>query len=173
MRTKAWLLCLALAAPAVAEENSVDSEQQCTVFKRIFSYDKHLRNTDNIIVLVVGQTKDGADAERVAAAFRAKDMYPVNVTVDGLDADLTATLSPQSTVVYVMPDVDYAAVVDFATDRGFLTVSGHPLLAEMGKVSVSVDLSAGRPQVVVNMPRLVAEGHELSSELLKLARVIR
>ncbi len=34
-------------------------------------------------------------------------------------------------------------------------------------------MAAGRPQVVVNIPRLTAEGHELSSELLRLARVIR
>ena len=167
------LLCLALAAPVAAEEMPVDSVQQCTMFKRIFSYDKHLRNTDNIVVLVVGQTSDGADVESVAAAFRGKGMYPVNVTVESLDADLTATLSPQSTVVYVMPGVDYTTVVDFAASRGFLTVSGLPSLAETGKVSVSVDVSGGRPRVVVNMARLGAEGHEISAELLKLARVIR
>jgi len=176
MRSKAWFLCCLLAAmagPAAAEEMPADSEQQCTMFKRIFSYDKHLRGSDKIVVLIVGQTSDGAGVDAVASAFRAKGMFPAAVTVDNLTDDLTATLSPQSTVVYVMPDVDYAAVKAFATSRAFLSVSGLPSLAESGEVSVSVDMAAGRPEIVVNMPRLTAEGHELSSELLRLARVIR
>ena len=174
MRLNAICLSLVLVAvPALAEETPVDSEQQCTMFKRIFAYDKHLRESDEIVVIIVGQSSDGADVGAVAAAFRAKGMYPAAVTVSSLNDDLSATLSPQSTVVYVMPDVDYAAVDAFATTRGFLSVSGLPSLAESGQVSVSVDMSGGRPQIVVNMPQLTAEGHELSSELLKLARVIR
>ena len=72
-----------------------------------------------------------------------------------------------------MPGVDYGAVNAFATSQGFLSISGLPSLAESGRVSVSVDMAGDRPPVVVNVPRLTAEGHELSSELLRLARIIR
>jgi hypothetical protein len=163
----------ALVATGAGGETPVDSDQQCSMFKRIFSYDKHLRESDKIVVLVVGQTADGADVEAVVSAFRDKKMYPAPVTVSGLTSDLTATLSQQSTVVYVMAGVDYAAVEAFAANHGFLTISGTPTLVESGRVSVSVDLENNRPQVVVNMARLTIEGHELSSELLKLARIIR
>lgn len=167
------LTMLALAATVSGEDTPVDSEQQCTMFKRIFSYDKHLRESDKIVVLVVGQTTDGPDVAAVAAAFRAQQMYPAPVTVQGLTSDLTATLSQQSTVIYVMAGVDYAAVDAFAREHGFLSISGMPSLVETGQVSVSVDMANSRPQVVVNMARLTAERHELSSELLKLARIIR
>ena len=170
MQRTAWLLVTALAATTAT---AVGSEQQCAMFKRIFTYDKSLRDSDKIIVLVVGQTNDSPDIADVAQAFRAKGMYPAPVTVDGLNADLTATLSPHSTVIYVMPGIDYNAVSAFASSRGFLSVSGDPSLAESGQVSVSVDMAGSPPQVVVNMPRLTSEGHELSSALLKLARVIR
>lgn len=180
MEGKAWirsLVMLATAASLTAQEMPaempVDSEQQCTMFKRIFRYDKHLRESDNIVVLVVGQATDGSDAAAVTEAFRAQGMYPAAVTVDRLTADLTATLTAQSTVVYVMPGVDYGAVNAFAASQGFLSISGLPSLAESGRVSVSVDMAGDRPQVVVNIPRLTAEGHELSSELLRLARIIR
>ena len=177
MRRELGLLTIALvlttARLALAEEMPVNSEQQCTMFKRIFAYDKHLRDSDKIVVLVVGATNDGSGVTAVADAFRSNGMYPAAVTVDTLNADLSATLSPQSTVVYVMPDVDFDAVNRFAESRSFLSVSGLPSLAESGRVSVSVDMDGSRPEVVVNMPRLSAEGHELSSELLKLARVIR
>ena len=72
-----------------------------------------------------------------------------------------------------MPDVDYAAARDFAERKRFLTVSGLPSIVEAGQVSVSVDVVGERTEVLVNMPRLATEGHALSSELLKLARVIR
>lgn len=162
-----------LAVPNAGAETPVDSEQQCTMFKRIFTYDKHLRNSDKIVVLVVGATANGSDVTAVVDAFRAEGMFPAPVTVDGLTADLTATLSPDSTVVYVMPGVDYAAVDAFVRDRGFLSISGLPSLVDSGVVSVSVEVEGSRPQVVVNMPRLSAEGHELSAELLKLARIVR
>jgi hypothetical protein len=176
MRRYAYLLSLFLVTatrPVLAEETPVDSEQQCTMFKRIFSYDKHLRESDKIVVLVVGQSSDTADIAAVADAFRSKGMFPAAVTVDGLTDDLTATLSPKSTVVYMMPGVDYGAVNAFAESRGFLSIAGMPSLAESGQVSVSVDMASGQPEIVVNMARLSAEGHELSSELLRLARVIR
>lgn len=166
-------LMTSLALSVGGEETPVDSDQQCSMFKRIFTYDKHLRESDKIVVLVVGTTPSGSDVTAVVDAFRAKGMFPAPVTVDGLTADLTATLSPQSTVVYVMPGVDYGAVETFVTDRRFLSIAGAPSLVESGVVSVSVDMAGGRPQVIVNMPRLSAEGHELSSELLKLARIIR
>ena len=176
MEAKAWmlsLLILAATAPLTANEMPVDSEQQCKVFKRIFTYDKHLRHSDRIVVLIVAQTTDGSDVVAVTEAFRNKGMYPAAVTVDSLTADLTATLTPQSTVVYVMPDVYYGAVDAFATGHGFLSISGLVSLADSGRVSVSVDMAGERPQVVVNIRRLTAEGHELSSELLRLARIIR
>ena len=161
------------AVPASPEEMPVDSTRQSSMFKRIFSYDKLLRTSEKIIVLIVGQSRDGADVEAVAAAFRSEGMYPAVVPIEGLNDDVTATLSPKAAVFYVMPDVDYTAVKELAAKKGFLTVSGLPSLVESGHVSVSVDLVGSRPQVVVNMPRLATEGHELSSDLLKLARVIR
>lgn len=175
MKATAWwvLAAMALSGALAAEELMIANEQQCAMFKRVFTYDKHLRDSDKIVVLVVGTTRDGADVAGVVEAFRSKGMYPAAVTVDSLNADLSATLSPQSTVVYAMPDVNFSAVNEFAASRSFLSVAGIPALAESGRVAVSVDMAGSPPQVVVHMPRLNAEGHELSSELLKLARVIR
>lgn len=167
------LATFVVVATSTGEEMPVDSGQQCSMFKRIFSYDKDLRQSDKIVVIVVGPRTDGPEVDAVVTAFREKQMYPAPVTVSGLTSDLTATLSQQSTVVYVMAGVDYDAVNAFAASHRFLSISGMPSLVESGQVSVGVDMDDSRPQVVVNMGRLTAEGHELSSELLKLARVIR
>jgi len=80
-----------------------DPGRQGEMFKRIFSYDKDLRGSEKIVVIVVAEARSGREVDKVASVFREKGLYPA----------------------------------------------------------------------VVNMPRLVTERHELSSELLNLARVIR
>ncbi len=158
---------------AAAERMPVDGQRQSSMFQRIFSYDKHLRNSPRIVVLLVAASSGDSDAKEMAAAFREQGMFPAMVTTEGLTDDLTATLTPQSTVMYFMPGIDYLAAQDFAVRKGFLSISGLPSLVESGQVAVGVDRNGGRTQVVVNIPRLSAEGHELSAELLKLARIIR
>jgi stage V sporulation protein SpoVS len=158
-----------LAAPA----EMADAERQGDMFKRIFSYDKDLRASEKIVVIIVSESKTGADVTRVASVFREKGLYPAVVTVSDLTDDLTATLTPKSTVIYVMPGVAYDAVKSFAAAKGFLSISGMATLAEAGHVSVSVNTEGDRSEIVVNLARLQSEHHELSSELLNLARVIR
>ena len=119
------------------------------------------------------EARSGGDVDNVAKVFREKGLYPAVVTVSELTDDLTSTLTPQSGVLYVMPGVAYETVKQFAEKKGFLSISGVSSLAEAGHVAVSVDVQSGKPEIVVNMPRLTTERHELSSELLNLARVIR
>ena len=150
-----------------------DPGRQGDMFKRIFSYDKDLRGSEKIVVIVVSETRSGGEVDKVAAVFREKGLFPAVVTAADLSDDLTATLTPQSTVIYVMPGVAYDTVKQFAEKKGLLSISGVSSLAEAGHVAVSVGVQGGKPEIVVNMPRLVTERHELSSELLNLARVIR
>ncbi len=166
LASTAWALLASAAEMA-------DPDRQGDMFKRIFSYDKDLRGTQKIVVIVVAEARSGGGVDKVAAVFREKGLFPAVVTAADLTDDLTATLTPKSAVLYVMPGVAYDAVKEFAERKGLLSISGVTSLAEAGHVAVSVDVQAGKPQIVVNMPRLVTERHELSSELLNLARVIR
>lgn len=143
------------------------------MFRRIFSYDKHLRNSDKIVVIVVCSSRDGSDVTAIVNAFREKGLYPAAVGVENLTGDLVATLSSESTVVYLMPGVDYAAVKTFTERHRMLSVSGLPSIVEAGHASVGMDLYEKKPRIVVNIPRLQTEGHELSAELLNIAKIIR
>ena len=173
---RAWCLATVLVSAATlqaADQAPLDYKEQTSMFKRILSYDRSLRQSERVVVLVVARSKASAAAEKAATAFRESEMYPAVVTVGGLNDDLTAALSPGSTVIYVMPDVDVTKVKDFAALKGFLTLSGVPSHADEGYVSVSVEVENDRPKIVVNLPRLEEERHQLAAELLGLARVIR
>jgi hypothetical protein len=164
---------LVSAASLASAAEMADPGRQGDMFKRIFSYDKDLRGAERIVVIIVGETRSGPEIDKVAATFRDRGLFPAVITPGDLSDDLTSTLTPQSAVVYVMPGVPYDAVKQFAEKESFLSISGAASLAEAGHVAVSVDVQGGKPEIVVNMPRLTTERHELSSELLNLARVIR
>lgn len=159
------------SSPADAEELTL--ERQGTMFKRIFAYDQLLRDTERIVVIMVSDDKEAKAALEVEKAFRHQGLWPTIKAVEELDDDLTASLGPRSSVIYVLPGVDHTTVKAFCERQGMLSISGLPTLAEDGHVSVSVDLVGEQPQILVNMERLKAERHELSAELLSLARVIR
>jgi hypothetical protein len=163
----------AAATRLASAAEMADPGKQSDVFKRIFSYDKDLRASEKIVVIIVGASRQGGDVDKVAGVFREKGLYPAVVTPADLTDDLTATMTSQSAVIYVMPGVANEPVKAFAEKKGFLSISGVASLAESGHVAVSVDIRNGRSEIVVNMARLESERHELSSELLNLARVIR
>jgi hypothetical protein len=167
------LLALLGSVLSASGAEMADPERQSSMFKRIFSYDKDLRGSARIVVILVGPDKGAADTAKVSSVFREKGFFPAVVTTSQLTDELVATLTPDSTVVYVMPGVAYETVKQFAASKGYLSISGIPSLAEAGHVSVSVDVAGDQPEIVVNLPRLQTERHELSSELLNLARVIR
>jgi hypothetical protein len=58
-------------------------------------------------------------------------------------------------------------------ESGVLSISAVPSLVESGDFSIGIGTKGGRPQILVNLSRLEAEGHQVSSELLKLAKVIQ
>jgi hypothetical protein len=160
-------------ATVTASAEMADPGRQSDLFKRIFSYDKDLRESPKIVVIIVGETRGGVEVDKVASVFREKGLFPAAITAADLSDDLASTLTKQSAVLYVMPGVPYDTVKQFAEKMGFLSISGVSTLAEAGHVAVSVGVQGGKPEIVVNMPRLNTERHELSSELLNLARVIR
>jgi hypothetical protein len=180
LRTLRWALLAVAAITTIASssfadspEEIVDPDKQSDLLKRIFAYDKNLRRSDRVVIIIVANARNGRPVDEVATVFREKGLFPAVVTVADLSDELTATLTVDSTVIYVMPGVAYEAVKNFAEKKGFLSVSGVRSLAEAGHVAVSVGHSGGKPEIVVNLSRLVTEKHELSSELLNLARVIR
>ena len=104
----------AMASRAESGTEVADPEQQSSMFKRIFSYDKDLRRSARIVVIVVGHDKGAAETARVSSVFRDKGFFPAVVTTSQLSDELVATLTPDSTVVYVMPGVAYETVKEFA-----------------------------------------------------------
>jgi hypothetical protein len=85
---------------------------------------------------------------------------------------LAAALEGAS-ALYVFPGLWTSRVGVLCNQSRVLSLSGMDVDAESGKVAVALGIANGKPEIVVHLPKSRAEGHQLSSRLLKLARVIR
>ena len=160
----AAVLCLSTGSVR-AEMMPVPVELQAEIFKRIFSYDKTLSGRLEITVFVVGEA---VEKEKILQAFRSVGVNSLPVSTESLSSQSS---KPQA--VYLLPGVEPAAVGRFCSDNRALSISGVPSLAGDGSVAVSIGTADNRPQIIVNMSRLKTEGHELSAQLLKLAKVVQ
>jgi len=163
-----WLLAaLLVTAPASARAEPVPVKFQAVLFKKIFSYDKALKDSSAKIQIVF--SKESADA----ASEAARAFTDAGLTTSQVKADQLPKTADASTVFYILGSIVPGGLKELAAKSGALTVSGLTSLAESGEVSIGLGTKAdGRPEIVVNLARLKVEGHELRAELLGLARVV-
>jgi hypothetical protein len=150
------------------QEMPIPSDLQAPIFKKILTYDRALQGRSDIVVYLVGSESEQSSMQTLADAFRAVGLVPEIVNSGTLDGNA----SPSS-VVYMMSGADKEQVAGYCAEKKILTISGVAPFAEQGHVAISIGEKGGRPLIIVNLPRLKVEGHELSSDVLKLAKVIK
>ncbi len=188
-----WLtmvMIVGLGTPSLqGEGGSVAEGSQGTVFKKVLAYDRTFQRARELHVFIVGATKGEAVVDELAKGFREVGIRPTIVWESesielrsgekivvvsgkgGIHSDESWTL--KNSVVYFLPGTEVTGPKQFCTEAGVLSISGTPSLSEAGHVSVSTDPEAGGSQIVVNLRRMKEEKHELSSELLRISRVVR
>ncbi len=140
----------------------VPATLQAAIFKKVITLDRTLAARQSAKILVV---HTGSGAEEVVGAFKAAGLTASPVAEGQLAAQIG-----QADILYLMPGTGSAA--QLAKSKGVLTLTGVPGTVESGKASVGVGLKDGKPEIIVHMGQLKAEGHDISADLLKLARVI-
>jgi hypothetical protein len=172
-RARAALLALGLLAalmapPRARADEALPAHVQASVFKRIFAYDPVLREAPRIKVLVLHGRLSAARASEIAAAFEH-----AGISAAESEVEVPSAILDGATVLYALPDVPTGPLSELALRRRFLTLSGDAEACEKGRVAVALRRRpSGQPEILVHLPRLAAEGHELSARLLKLATVL-
>jgi hypothetical protein len=166
-----WMVAavlLLVTSSVGAEKMPVPFELQAELFKRIFSYDRALSDNESLVVFIVYAAEEPANKDELVQAFDRAGILSRFVRSANLQAQ-----AERPSAVYLLPNVDTAQVELFCIDGGILSISGVPSFADSGHVSVSIGEQNNRPQIIVNLDRLKSESHQLSAELLKLARVVQ
>jgi len=155
---------------AVARAMPLEPKLQATLLNKIIAYDSTTASSQPapVRVLVVYQSPN-AMVKKLLDAFRevGLDAFAIN------EADVESEIA-NARVLYLMPDVNAAALSELSARAGTLSVSGAAGFAEVGQSAVGLGLSQdGRPQIVVNLAQAQREGHRFAPQFLSLTRIVR
>jgi hypothetical protein len=182
---RALLALVITASPAAGQEPQVPAELQARLFVKILSYDRTLAAPAprDVVLGVLVQRRHRASldaAEAMTAAIRALPpptapeprlrAVLVDAELDGLAGQLE---SLHVDALYVTPlrAVSAGEVLGVTRPRGVRTLTGVPDYVRQG-LAVGLAVRDDRPEIVINLTAARAEGADLSSQLLKVARVI-
>jgi hypothetical protein len=154
------------ALPLAAQDMPIPVRIHVALLKKVFSFNRTLQNNAAPKVVIVFTDPSASVKD---AALKAFTEIGIPATAMKLDQALKAL--GEADVVYVAPGAE--AVQKVCDDRNIFTITGIPGLVESGKVAVGIGAEAGKPKVYVNMALMKAQKQELTSDLLRVAKVIQ
>lgn len=185
-----WLryivLALVIWLPRVAQAQ-VPPEKQAVILARALAYDDNLKNRagDSLVVAVVfkpGQAPSESAADAIFKAFKALEgvkvrdlpLKTVKLAYSGKDALHSAIVGQGIDALYVCAGVDgdQAAIKEVSHRDHVLTIASREDWLQSG-LALGVFTVDGKTTISVNLPASKEEGAAFSSELLRLAHVIR
>jgi hypothetical protein len=176
-----------LVAPAPARAQEVPPERQVLILGRALAYDDEIKNRAGDDVTIAVLAKTGNPASETLAATMLKAFRGIGgVKVQGLGLKFTqlgfsngptlqASLASSNVdVLYVCAGLegDLPAVIEATRKRRIVSIGSRPEHVDRG-VALGVFQVDGKPTIVVNLPAAKAEGSAFSSDLLRLAKVIK
>ncbi|RMF55088.1 MAG: YfiR family protein [Calditrichaeota bacterium] len=169
-----------------AQEMEVPVSVQYPLFLKILTFDRNLieRTESYLTIGVVYQGK--FNLSRKVKEQWVKEMHhsPIkkiqNLEIHQIEIDLderslSKTLQNEKiNVLYITPlrGISLQSIVDVADSLDICTLSGVPRYVEAG-VAVGIGLKIQKPLILINLKASKAQGMDLSSQLLKLARIIK
>lgn len=185
----ALVLVIAIAIGVAAEDMPVPVETQLPLLLKVLTFDRHLQRSmgDDLVIAVLYQerfrqsllVKEGLEQAAAASELSLVAGKPFKLTPLALDelvdtSELTHLLiAAEADVLYVAPlralAVEQITTVSRSLD--LLTMTGVPAYVDQG-LAVAIEVVRSRPRIVINLDAAEAEGAELSSRLLNLARVV-
>lgn len=189
-RTLARFVAAAFAALLVHAPRraraDIPADRQALILTRALAYDNNLRARAGgaVVVAVVYRPQDGASESMAEAMYRAfkrlesvkvQDLpfRVVKIPFTGRDA-LDATVAQQHiSTLYGCSglDADVDAITQVARKRHVLSLAAREAYLENG-FSLGLFLFGGKATITVNLAASRLEGAQLSSELLRLARLV-
>ncbi len=147
-----------------AQEMPVPTKVQAVIFAKIFKFDQTLIDKGSFDVLII--YSDASVKDDVAKAFKEN-----GISVSDVNATDFSGKASGASVAYVCPGVKVDKTL--FSKNSILSITGLPSLVENGDVAIGIDLQNKKPKIIVNLKQLKSENHDISANLLKLAKIIK
>lgn len=169
-----------------AQEMAVPVKVQIPLFLKILTFDRKLkaRVGDEIVIGVVYQRKFRkslnvkdrfVDMMNESSITKVENIPIRQVSIDIDKTDLAGAVSRNNIdILYVAPlrALGVKTITGVSRAKRILTLTGVPDYVESG-LAVGIGIKGEKPRVIINSPAAKAEGADFSSQLLKLAKVIK
>lgn len=188
LRRIGWaLVVVACLWPRVSRADQVAPDKQAVILARALAYDDNLRGRagDSLVIAIVFKPTAGGSesaADSMVRAFKALEgvkvqnlpLRVVKLAFGGKDALHGAVSGQGIDALYICPGLegDQGAIRDESRRDHVLTIASREEQLTSG-LSLGVFVYDGKTTITVNLPASKEEGAAFSSELLRLARVIR
>lgn len=149
-----------------SELMEIPARIQVALFTKIFQYDNVLKNKQMIKLLIVYNDKSANLKDDIEQAFSNVSVKTSSVSIDKLTHQ-----DPTYDVIYFMPNINYGT--EICRNNKILSISTNKKLVEKGDVTIGLALEQNMPRVLINLTTLSKEGHEMSSQILKIAKVYK
>lgn len=164
------------AGMASADSVIVPAGVQAALLTKIWTFDRNFHGKEVLTVAVLYQRLHRpswtAHEEIVKAARAHPSLRMVSIEID--DGELSESEMAGVDVAYVTPlrAVDVRNILSRIRSRNIRTVTSTPAYVGRG-VAVGITTERDRPLLIVDLEAARLEGADFSSQLLKLARVVR
>ncbi len=192
MRLLAWSLAFFCASGVSPEARSADdvlADQQVLILSRALVYDDNFKERVGAEVRIAILSRPGNAASEASAAAMLKAWKGVGnlklaglpLRVIALDFKDAASLGPSIgsgseavDVLYVCPGLEsnLSEILELTRKGKVVTVGSREDYVRKG-ASLGVFLINSRPTIMINLPASKTEGASFSSDLLRLATVIK
>ncbi len=165
----------------------VPTDRQFSFLARVLTYDRNLkaRAGNEIVIGVLYQASYSESRTTMEEFTRAVDHSSIQrirgLTVSYVPLDISSGLPAAGelaqhgvSVLYVTPlnGVDITSIVQLCRDNGITGATGVYEYVEAG-LAIGLVPNGSRPPVLINLPAAAEQGADFSSQLLKLAQVLR
>ena len=176
----ALLVICTLALPHLSLAQ-VQPKLQAAIFIKLLNYDAAMakKSARKVIFHIILDAKTTSDESILTTEFNAISRQKiagksVEVVATRLSA-LDANTDPNVVNVYYLPDGSARTTLDTvvrkATAMQIPVLSGNAELVQSG-AAVGITVTNGKPEIIVNLRQSKAMGMNLSSQLLKLVKII-
>ncbi len=162
----ATLLAASLVGNVSLAQATVPLKAQAVLVTKILLFDRTLPKGRPAQVVVVYGDERGAADELIAALASSKAVQARAVPVGDV-ASVSA-----ADAVYFFPKGLVGPTKDAAFKAKALTFGSEGAMAVSGGVGVALTTLDGKAKILVNLGVVKAHGHELSSDLLGLSKIV-
>ncbi len=170
------IVALTCSSTAAQQRLAVPANVQLALFEKIWTMDRAFSRPRVVTIGIVYQRLYRASfnaKEQILEAGRGSKSIQFRL-IDVENANLQAADLTGVQVLYFAPlrSIDLRELLARTRAQGIRTITGVPKYVEIG-VAVGVTVERDRPRIIINREASRSEGSDFSSQLLKLARVIR